>query len=46
MYDSGYARKTILELFRIIDWMILLPAALDAAVLWELNIFEELSKVP
>ena len=29
LYDRGYARSDILELFRIIDWMIQLPGVLE-----------------
>jgi len=35
MYDRGYSRAEILELFRIIDWMIRLPKALERAFLAE-----------
>jgi hypothetical protein len=46
MYDRGYDRKTILELFRIIDWMIQLPAALEAAFRQDLYTFEESRQMP
>jgi hypothetical protein len=46
MYDRGYDRKTILELFRIIDWMIQLPAALEAAFRQDLYTFEESREMP
>jgi hypothetical protein len=46
MYDRGYARKTILELFRIIDWMIRLPAALEAAFRQDIYAFEESKQMP
>jgi hypothetical protein len=46
MYDRGYARKTILELFRIIDWMIRLPAAAEAAFLQDVYTFEETKRMP
>ena len=46
MYDRGYDRKTILELFRVIDWMLQLPAALEVAFRQELFTFEETKKMP
>jgi len=46
MYDRGYARETILELFRIIDWMIRLPAAVEAAFRHDLYAFEESKQMP
>ena len=46
MYDRGYARKSILELFRIIDWMIRLPAAVEAAFLQDVYTFEETKRMP
>jgi hypothetical protein len=46
MYDRGYARKTILELFRIIDWMIRLPTAVEAAFRRDLYAFEESKHMP
>ena len=46
MYDRGYDRKTILELFRVIDWMLQVPAALEVAFRQELFTFEETKKMP
>ena len=46
MYDRGYDRKTILELFRVIDWMLQLPAALEVAFRQELFTFEETKQMP
>jgi hypothetical protein len=46
MYDRGYDRAVILELFRIIDWMIALPKALEVAFRQELYTFEEGKKMP
>ncbi|KAA6182100.1 hypothetical protein F2Q65_18475 [Thiohalocapsa marina] len=46
MYDRGYERKTILELFRVIDWMIRLPDILEASFLQELYTYEESKQMP
>jgi len=46
MYDRGYERGTILELFRVIDWMLQLPAALEAAFRHDLYAFEESKQMP
>jgi hypothetical protein len=46
MYDRGYARKTILELFRVIDWMIRLPRTLEDSFLQELYTYEETRQMP
>jgi len=46
MYDRGYARKTILELFRVIDWMLQLPSGLEAAFRQDLYAFEESKQMP
>ncbi len=46
MYDRGYDRKTILELFRIIDRMIQLPTAFEAAFREDLYAFEESRQMP
>jgi hypothetical protein len=46
MYDRGYERKTILELFRVIDWMIRLPDILEAAFRQEIFTYEESKQMP
>jgi len=46
MYDRGYARTTILELFRVIDWMIRLPRTLEDAFLQDLYTYEETKQMP
>jgi hypothetical protein len=46
MYERGYERKTILELFRVIDWMIRLPDTLEASFLQEIYTYEETKKMP
>jgi predicted transposase YdaD len=46
MYDRGYDRGTILELFRVIDWMIRLPAEAEAAFRQDLHDFETSRQMP
>ncbi|WP_300971336.1 hypothetical protein [Thiocapsa sp.] len=46
MYDRGYARKDILELFRVIDWMIQLPGTLETAFRQEIFTYEESKQMP
>ena len=46
MYDRGYDRGTILELFRVIDWMIRLPAQAEAAFRKDLYDFETSKQMP
>ena len=41
MYERGYERALILELFRLIDWMIRLPAGLEADFRQQLFAYEE-----
>ena len=46
MYERGYERCDILELFRIIDWMISLPSALEEQFREEVYQIEEDKKMP
>ncbi|MBK1720558.1 hypothetical protein [Thiocystis violacea] len=46
MYERGYERALILELFRLIDWMIRLPAGLEADFRQELYAYEEQHHMP
>ncbi|MEA3642457.1 MAG: hypothetical protein VBE63_21300 [Lamprobacter sp.] len=46
MYERGYARALILELFRLIDWMIRLPAGLEADFRQQLYAYEEQQCMP
>ena len=46
MYDRGYSRSDILELFRIIDWMIRLPEDLEREFLAAVYEIEEAKKMP
>ena len=45
LYERGYQRQDILELFRFIDWMMQLPAALEDRLWVELRVHEEAQKV-
>jgi hypothetical protein len=40
LYERGHGRKDILELFRLIDWLMVLPAGLEIAFRQELINFE------
>jgi hypothetical protein len=46
LYRKGYSRQDILELFRLIDWMINLPKAAEAQFLREIQRFEEEEQMP
>jgi hypothetical protein len=46
MYERGYQRALILELFRLIDWMIRLPAGLEADFRQTLYAYEEQKRMP
>jgi hypothetical protein len=46
MYDRGYSRSDILELFRIIDWMIRLPDDLEREFLAAVYEIEETTNMP
>ncbi|MES9856498.1 MAG: hypothetical protein ABW166_07850 [Sedimenticola sp.] len=46
MYERGYSRGVILELFRIIDWMIQLPEVLEREFLDAVYKLEEVKKMP
>jgi hypothetical protein len=46
MYDPGYGREAILELFRVIDWMIRLPDDLEQAFRAEVYEMEEAKHMP
>ncbi|MCF7992538.1 MAG: hypothetical protein K9M02_19015 [Thiohalocapsa sp.] len=46
LYQRGYGREDILELFRVLDWMLRLPPALEDAFIQELTDFEEQAKMP
>jgi hypothetical protein len=45
LYDKGYERQQILDLYRFIDWVMILPEAKEREFWQELQIFEEERKV-
>jgi hypothetical protein len=46
MYQRGHGREDILELFRVIDWLLRLPDELEREFMRELMAFEEETKMP
>jgi hypothetical protein len=46
LYDRGFKAKDIRELFRVIDWMMQLPPALDKEFWQELDRFQEERRMP
>jgi hypothetical protein len=46
LYRRGYGRQDILELFRLIDWMVNLPKAAETQFLREIQHFEEEKQMP
>ncbi len=45
LYDKGYERQQILDLYRFIDWVMILPEAKEREFWQELQTFEEERKV-
>ncbi len=46
LYEQGYARADILNLFRFIDWVLGLPEALEEALWQEISEYEEAQHMP
>ncbi|MCI0460886.1 MAG: hypothetical protein L0Z62_28390 [Gemmataceae bacterium] len=46
LYDKGYTREHVRQLFRFIDWMMDLPQALDGLFSQEIAQYEEEKKMP
>ncbi len=46
LYQRGYTRQQVLELFRFIDWLLVLPPGLDKTFWAELSKFEEEQRMP
>jgi hypothetical protein len=46
LYTMGYSREEILALFRFIDWLLVLPAALEQEFWEEFRRFEEAQRMP
>jgi predicted transposase YdaD len=45
LYEKGYERQQILDLYRFIDWAMILPEAVEKEFWQELQTFEEERKV-
>lgn len=45
LYEKGYQRQEILNLYRFIDWVMILPEAVEHEFRQELQAFEEERKV-
>ncbi len=45
LYEKGYDRQEILDLYRFIDWILALPEAVEREFWQELQVFEEERKV-
>ena len=46
LYHRGYKREDILELYRFIDWLMVLPETLEKKLTDELTVIEEEKKMP
>ncbi|HEY8742212.1 MAG TPA: cytosolic protein, partial [Chloroflexota bacterium] len=46
LYERGYERAQILELFRLIDWMLALPREQEAVIWREITRIEEERRMP
>ncbi|MBF0163716.1 MAG: hypothetical protein HQM01_04260 [Magnetococcales bacterium] len=46
LYEQGYDRQQVIDLFRFIDWVLHLPNALDDQLVMEIIEFEESQKMP
>ncbi|MBF0164299.1 MAG: hypothetical protein HQM01_07355 [Magnetococcales bacterium] len=46
LYEQGYDRQQVIDLFRFIDWVLNLPKALDDQLVMEIIEFEESQKMP
>ncbi|MBF0342225.1 MAG: hypothetical protein HQL95_14865 [Magnetococcales bacterium] len=46
LYQSGFCRQQVIDLFRFIDWVLHLPKELDIRLREEIVAFEEIHKMP
>jgi Domain of unknown function (DUF4351) len=46
LYQRGYPRQDVIQLFRFLDWLIILPEALEQQFWQELRAFEEEQNMP
>ena len=46
LYEGGYTKNKVLELFRFLDWMMVLPEEVEDSFRERLNLYEEEKKMP
>lgn len=46
LYKRGYTRNQVLELFRLIEWMMVLPPPLEVSFRQEMRLIQEENKMP
>jgi len=46
LYESGFNRRDILELYRLIDWLLRLPAGLEREFKQQVKTYEESKIMP
>ena len=46
LYERGYTREMVIQLFRLIDWMMILPEELKTQFQTEVYNYEEEKKIP
>ncbi|MCY7392854.1 MAG: Rpn family recombination-promoting nuclease/putative transposase, partial [Leptolyngbyaceae cyanobacterium CAN_BIN12] len=46
LYEQGYERREIINLFRFIDWVMILPKGLEREFWQELKVYEEERRMP
>lgn len=46
LYDTGYTRRQVLDLFRFIDWIMLLPLSMKEDFYHSMELFEREKKMP
>ncbi len=46
LYDRGLDRERVLRLFRLMDWMLKLPAVLDSRLVEEIEMYEKEKQMP
>ena len=46
LYERGYGKKDVLEIFRLIDWLMVLPESLKVAFRQQLKQYEQEKAMP
>jgi predicted transposase/invertase (TIGR01784 family) len=46
LYEEGYERREIVNLFRFVDWVMILPKGLESEFWQELKVYEEERRMP